>query len=194
MAWILSRDIYVVSVSVRVSTGTMHGHDVVVDTCLVYDLIARKSLPLGWEQCIVKDSKIPSLARVDDIPLSLSNVVSLAIGFGSTACCAHFVIADRLAGDAWGGVRFLKAQLKTVEFARDVLVFKRGAVVSVLSSLTQNGDGTPCSTQSASSSAPSRAQKRDTITDGYETHAARMTRQLHIPAMTQGTVLVHRSE
>lgn len=80
-----------------VDIRTMHGHDVVVDICSSYNLIARKSLPLLWEQCIVKNSNLPSLAGVDESLWSLSGVVSLVIRSWNTAYGAHFVIAARLA-------------------------------------------------------------------------------------------------
>lgn len=89
---------------------------------------------------------------------------------------AHFVIADRLALNVLVGTRFLKGRLKTIDFEHDFLIFKRVAVVPVRSSMTKNGDKTPCTTQSATCTALSRAQRRDTITGGYETHAVRTTK------------------
>lgn len=46
MIFVLSGDIYIVSSFVDVDAKTMHWHDVAVDTCSVYNLVASKSLPL----------------------------------------------------------------------------------------------------------------------------------------------------
>lgn len=115
---------------------TMHGHDVAVNTCSGDNLIASKSLPLRWEQCIVKDSKVTSLAGANEYPLSLSGVDSLAMWFGSTAYREHFTIGNRLGVSVLGRTRLLKVNLNTIDFERNLLVFKHGAVVFVLSSLT----------------------------------------------------------
>lgn len=75
MVCVLSGEIYMVFSSVGVDAETMHGHDIVLDKCPSYDLIASKSLPLWREQCIVKDNKVPSFAGTDESPLSLSGVL-----------------------------------------------------------------------------------------------------------------------
>lgn len=75
MVCVLPEEIYMVFSSVGVDAATMHGHDIVLDKCPSYDLIASKSLPLWWEQCIVKDNKVPSFAGTDESPLSLSGVL-----------------------------------------------------------------------------------------------------------------------
>lgn len=56
-----------------------------------------QSFSLDWEQCIVKESKVSSLAGADESLFSLSGVVSLATRISNTAYRAHFVMADRLA-------------------------------------------------------------------------------------------------
>lgn len=94
-------------------------------------------------------SKVPSLAGAGETPLSFSGVFSLEIRFRHTAYLAHFVIANQLTVNKMVKNWFLKTQLKTIDFEIDVLVFKRGSVVVILSSSTQDGDGTLCTTQSA---------------------------------------------
>lgn len=115
-----------------VDPTTTHGHDIFVDACLDYNSITRISIPLGFKQCITKNSKLPSLVRAGQCALSLLNVVSLAIRFRNTASRAHFVIADRLAVSLLVETRFLKSLLKTIVFERDALVFNCGIAVSVL--------------------------------------------------------------
>lgn len=85
-----------VPASVGVDNGRMYEHDVAVNVCSGYNLIAPKSLPLGWEQCIIRDRKVASFAGSDETPLQISSVVSVAMRFGSTAYRTHFVIADGL--------------------------------------------------------------------------------------------------
>lgn len=65
---VLSEEMYMVSVSVGVDPRTMHGHDIAVSKYSGYNLIARESLPLGWERRIVKDSKVASIAGADECP------------------------------------------------------------------------------------------------------------------------------
>lgn len=69
--------------------------------------------------------------------------------------------------------QLLKVHMSTIDFKRDVMVFKWGAVPFFLSSPTHVKDETPCTTQSALCPALSTAQKRNTIADGYETHDAK---------------------
>lgn len=59
--------------------------------------------------------------------------------------------------------------------------------------MTKDGDGTLCTALKVPCFAPLGGQKRDTITDGYETHAACTTRQVQIPAMTQVALPVRTS-
>lgn len=47
---IMSADIYIVSGSVGVLTTAMIPHDIVVDPYSGFNISARASLPLGWEQ------------------------------------------------------------------------------------------------------------------------------------------------
>lgn len=96
MICVLPGQIYIASATVGVDTRTLRGNDVALDTCSGDNFIAGKRLHFGWEQCIAKNSNIPSLAGADESPLSLSSVISLAIRFGSMVYCARFVIADRL--------------------------------------------------------------------------------------------------
>lgn len=106
--------------------------------------------------------QVPSLTDADESPLSLLGVVSLEIRFRNTAYRAHFVIADRLAVNVLVGTRFLKAHLKTIDFERAVLVFKRCTVVPVLSSVTQDRYGTPYMTQCAPALRP-RGRRREIL-------------------------------
>lgn len=85
------------SASVGVDTRAMHGHDVVVNICSGFNLITCRSFPLGWEERIVREGEVTSLAGADESPLTLLGVVSLAVRFGNTAYRAHFIIVDRLA-------------------------------------------------------------------------------------------------
>lgn len=87
---VLSVVVDMMPVSVSVDIRTMHGHDVAVDKCSGYNLIARKSLPLGWERYLAKESKVPTLAGAVEGPFSLSGVESLAVKLGSMICRAHF--------------------------------------------------------------------------------------------------------
>lgn len=59
--------------------------DYTVHKCSGYNLMARKSLSFGWEQCIAENSKVPSNGGADKNPFSISGVISLAIMVGNTA-------------------------------------------------------------------------------------------------------------
>lgn len=67
---VLSGALYMMLASVGIGSTVMHPDNVLADTCLWYNLIARRCLPRGLEHCSLKDCKIPSFAAADKTPLS----------------------------------------------------------------------------------------------------------------------------
>lgn len=81
---VLPVNLYMVPESVGMGTTVIYHQDVAAVTYSGYNLNARHCLPIGWEQCVLKDTKAPSLAGAEKMPLSLSGVVSLARRFCNT--------------------------------------------------------------------------------------------------------------
>lgn len=73
-----------VSVTVGSDPKVMRAHDVGVDTCSGYNIIAYSCLPHGWEQCVLNDSAVPNFVGAGKTPLALSKVESFANRFGKT--------------------------------------------------------------------------------------------------------------
>lgn len=112
---VLTEKLYMVPATIGVDTTVMHQQDVAADTCSGYSPIARRSLFLGWEDCLLKDSKVPNLPGASKTPLYLAEVVSYALQHGNTVHRASFIVAKQLALDVLSGTRFLNEHLRIID-------------------------------------------------------------------------------
>lgn len=97
--------------TIGVDATVMHPQDVAAETCSGYNFIARRCLRRGWEDCLLKNSRVPNLAGANDTSLSLAGVVSLASRFGTTVYWAPSTAAEQLAVNFLLGTRFLNEHL-----------------------------------------------------------------------------------
>lgn len=71
-------------------------HDIAVDPCSVFNIIARASLPLGWEQHEKPDAHMLPLARAKKLPLALSGAVRLYVRIANNLYRVQCITANRL--------------------------------------------------------------------------------------------------
>lgn len=136
---------------------------------------------------MLRENKIQNRASSGETPLSLSEVLSLAIRFGNKMYRTPFAIADIadiLSVCVLFRTRFFSEHLKSIDVEHRRFIFKRHAKVPNSPAMTEREDS-PERLARASRFALTRKQSPDLETDGSDASPIFMTRVMVIPAMAQ---------
>lgn len=85
MVRILHRNHCAVSVSLGITTKTMHTLHAVVDPASGYNVIRKEALSLGWLGRVMHDAPLTNRADANGNPLPVKHVIQLRMRLGETS-------------------------------------------------------------------------------------------------------------
>lgn len=157
-------------------------HQIAVDTCSGFNIIARTSLPLELEPHKVSNTLMPRLAGAEKSSLAPPVAVWLHVRLANNLYRVQFFIADRLSVRVLLGNLYNICQVTPIDIGNQRLILRPKRIVPIFSLEKQNTE-LESSPEPSKKSLPRKRFELDT--DVFETHIVRLTRRLVIPAHTQ---------
>ena len=182
---VLSSAVYETTGSVGSDPRAMTTYRIPVDTCSGYNLIARSSLPDGWEENVVHDVPKPRLYAADRSPLQIGQAVRLFVRLGNNLYRLPFFVSEQLAVPLLLGTAFTDSHVRTIEPIDRRIRLRAGGSIPIVSG-TRPHVASDELVQTEPPPKPIAAKhRRELDTNDIDIRTIRLAKSIRIPAMTQ---------